>query len=232
MTKLLAMLKRLGATPTEIEEATAEIDESNTAATERLNAKNKELLAELRKAKGSNGEDSARLQDENDRLKEELSVATKNVKKLEGDKAKVEKDLGDALNLERSANHRLLVEDGLTKGLTELGITQPARIAAVRALLKEKGVLKVAGEGDVRKAIAVLKKDGRDTEVEIGAYLKDWANTDEGKEFVPANGNSGAGVNKQPGGPAGQKTMKRDAFESLAPQAKMDFIRGTGVVTD
>lgn len=201
MNKLLELLKKLGASEEDIEAAKSEIESDKEADVAGLKKKRDELLAENRKLKNGGNEDAAKLAEENAKLQEQLDSQAKelkksgeSLKKLEADKAKVEQEFGTKLAGEQAAINRLLVEEGLTKGITQIGITKPAQVAAVRALLKEKGILSVEAEGDVRKAVAKLMKDGKETKLDLDAYLKDWATSEEGKEFVPAAQNQGGGA--------------------------------------
>ena len=230
MEKMLALLKSLGAKDADIDAAREEAEANQALATERLQKKNQELIGELRRAKGSGNEDVQRLQDENETLKGQLETSNKAVRKLETDLGKVRLDLEGQLNGERQANHRLLIEDGLTKGLIELGVTNPTMQAAARALLKEKGILQVKSEGDARRAIAILKKDGKDQELDLKDFLsKEWAGSDEGKSFIPAANNSGSGAGGRQGtsGDNG-KTMPQADYDAMRPAERAKFINAGG----
>lgn len=187
----------------------------------------RKLKATVREKDGVKPEQLAELEKENADLRQQAADQSKALKKLEADT----KGLSEKLAAEQSAVVRMTVEDGLTKGLTELGITKPAMVAAARALLKEKGILNVKTDGDVRKAVATLKKDGKDQEMDLAAYLKDWAASDEGKEFVPApnNGGSGDGGRRRE---AGAKSMSRTEFDGMSPKAKHEFAMSGGQVTE
>lgn len=187
----------------------------------------RELKRSLREKDGIKPEEFASLEKENQTLKDQLSEQSKALKKaeLEG------KALSEKLVGEQNAINRLVLEDGLTKGLTELGITKPAMVAAARALLKDKGILSVKTDGEARAAIAKLKKDGKDLELDLGAYLKDWAGSDEGKEFIPASGNGGSGSGK-PQGKAGDKVVNRSDWEGMKPAEQVAFVRDGGKIID
>lgn len=173
----------------------------------------REIKAELRKSTGIKPEDLTALENENKTLTAQiaetgkaLKVAQAAQKAAEDAKTTVEKEFGEKLTSEQAAINRLLVEDGLTKGLTGLGIVKPAMQAAAAALLKQKGVFSVKAEGDIRKAIAKAQKDGKDVELGLDEYLKTWAQSDEGKEFVPASLNQGGGAR----GGSGQRQQSQD----------------------
>lgn len=232
MDKLLAMLKKLGAKDDEIEAAREELEAEATAATEKLQKKNTELIGELRKAKGTGNEEVTRLQDEVETLKGQLTEVTKAKTKLEKDLGTIKTDLETQLAGERAAIARSVLEEGLTKELTAAGV-KPAFLPAVSALIKSKGVLSVKSEGDVRKAVALLKKDGKDQELDLSAYIKnEWANSDEGKEFIPAGGNSGGSAKPGQGGGGSSKTMTRAAFDALDPASQVALSKEKVVLTD
>ena len=188
----------------------------------------KTLKADLRKNTGVKPEDLAALEEENATLRTQvadtgkaLKETQKALKTAEDTKAAVEKEFGEKLTSEQAAINRLLVEDGLTKGLTGLGIVKPAMQAAAAALLKQKGVFSVKAEGDIRKAIAKAQKDGKDIELGLDEYLKTWAASDEGKEFVPASMNQGGGGRGNTGSnppPAGGPQLGKTVLETLALQ--------------
>lgn len=52
--------------------------------------------------------------------------------------------------------------------------------------------------------------------------------------LVKAGGQPGAGSSgaKGPGNSGAEKTIKRNAYDKMAPQAKMDYIKGGGALTD
>jgi hypothetical protein len=90
--------------------------------------------------------------------------------------AAVENELGDVLK-----------GDGLTKALVEVGV-EPKFMKAVTAMLA--GQVKVEkGEDGKRKAFVTTNLG----DVPVEKFVKDWAASDEGKEFVKKASGSGAG---------------------------------------
>jgi len=234
--KLIALLKKAGIAETDIAAAQEEIEADIEAATAKLKIKNGELIAEKRKLQGSTNEDAIRLGDELEVLKEKYAKLEKDFGKVSKERDTVKSDLEGRLGQSEGAIHKLLIEDGLTKELAALGITDPVYQQAAKALLKEKGILSIKSEGDARRAVAVLKKDGKDTEFSLSDFLtKEWAASDEGKKFIPAAGNHGSGAQRQTGSGSNSgagKTLTRAQFNALPPAQRMAHATTGGIVTD
>jgi hypothetical protein len=169
-------------------EVKALIDEVTTEATKALDAKNKELLTELRtvKAKLSKGtevdpEKHAELQARVDDLTTQLEKSTKDSQKTI---EKLTKDLSD----KDGALTQHLIDGGLTDALAKANVA-PHFMDAAKAMLRGQAVLKdgAALIGDKPLAEAVTA----------------WAGSDQGKHFVQAPHNSGGGSS---GGSGGGKT--------------------------
>lgn len=75
---------------------------------------------------------------------------------------------------------RVMVDDGLTKALLEAGIDK-TYLPAAKALLKEKGQIKLVEDDD---AIQVFADDGVNDRTPLSDYVRSWASLDEGKPFV------------------------------------------------
>lgn len=199
----------------------AKIDAAVAAATEGLASKNRELLAEVKKLKKGVEVDPAeveRLEAQVETLTAERTTLTKSVKEL----TKKAETLEASLGTETKFTQRLLVENGLSAELTKAGVTNPAHIKAALAMLKD-GV-QVVAEGDARVAKVGDKA--------LSDFVKEWSTGDEGKHFVSAPANTGGGATGSTGGAGGAKTMARSAFEQMSPQAKSDFAKGGGKLTD
>jgi len=173
----------------EVEVTAAEFERQMEA----MRNKNRELLDELKAAKtslrekdGIKPEDFAKLEQVNAELVAKLAETTGLLKKT----TKERDDSIAIAQVELTANHKLLVDNGLTEALTKAGIRKEL-LPAARALLKEQGIISVESEGDVRRAVAKLT-DGKLLPLE--EYVsKHFAVSDEGKAFIPADGNSGGG---------------------------------------
>jgi hypothetical protein len=171
---------------------------------------------------------------------EELRAASeekdRKLEKLAKERMASEKLLADALSGEKMAVARLVLDNGLTAELMRANV-KPSLIPAAKALIREKGILSIESEGDIRKAVATMKLDGKESRMELGAYVAQFAASDEGKEFVQAAANAGSGASgasdareARGAGEATGKTMKEDAFAALAPKEKARFIAEAGTV--
>lgn len=81
---------------------------------------------------------------------------------------------------------QLLIDDGLTKALIDVGVDK-GLMKAAKAMLKEN--VKVVEE-DGRYEAVVESDTGT---LDIPRFVADWASSDEGKSFVPPPKGSGAG---------------------------------------
>lgn len=167
-----------------------------TDATTGLDAKNKELLdevkaakAELRKHKDIDPADLAKLEAEAERLAKELADANKAAKDATAAAEKAAK----ALEAETGFTAKLLVQDGLKSALLANGVKDEDFIDTLSAKMASAAL--VVTEGDARVA-----KIGDKT---LSDYVKEWAGTDVGKKFVAAPNNSGGGAGGGKGGDGG-----------------------------
>jgi hypothetical protein len=198
-----------------------EVQEAIKAATEALANKNRELLAELKEAKRGkaiNPDDVAKLE-------ELLDAANAKAAKLENDYkalAKASEQSAKALQSEQAYTQSLLIDNGLTDALTKVGVTNPAHVEVLRSHLSKSAQVVLDGENRV----------ARIGDKPLHDYVKDWAASDAGKAFVTAPINSGGGATGSNGGAAGQKTLKREAFDALNPAEKAGHIKTGGAVTD
>jgi len=196
------------------------VEEAITDATAKLDAKNKELIAELREAKKGKTIDPAeveRLETQRDDLQTKLTAALRAGKDATTAAEKATK----ALEAEQTVTHKLIAENGLVAELTKAGVTDPAYLDASKAL--HLGQIKVVAVGDERKALYGDKP--------LADAIKEWAGSDVGKKFVaaPVNGGGGAG-----GGKTGEtgKTMTRTEFDAADGPAKVAFAKEGGKVVD
>ena len=175
-------------------DAKAAIAAAVEAAVEKLDKKNKELLGELKKARKGADIDPAeheRLEAERDTLQGQLREAQTQLKAAN----KAAETAGATLAGEQAFNQRLLVDNGLNAALLEAGVKNPVHLKAAAAMLKSAAKVEVVVEGDNRKAVV----NGKD----LGAFVKEWSQSDEGKAFVSAPVNNGGGAG---GGGGGQAT--------------------------
>lgn len=192
-------------------------------ATTGLKTKRDELIADNKKLKEQLRSGTAdpkaleRLEANVERLENELETATTNLKETSKRATKAEKALGE----ESNSNRQLLIDNGLTAALSGAKVAEQY-LPAVKALLAGKVELKTV---DGKKVAMVGDK-------ELGAYVTEWSQGDEGKHYVkaPANGGSGA----TPGGkavPAGKSTT-RALFDGMDMNAKATFVREGGTITE
>lgn len=194
-----------------LEEALAKVEELQ-ASVDATTRKNAELLGELKKARKQaeiTPEQLAEVEKERDEARAELAEAKKLVKQVET----LTKELQD----ERGFTAKMLVDDGLTKALTQAGVTNPVRLKAATAMLRGTVELKD------RQATVSGK--------ELAEYVKEWANGDEGKHFVEAALNSGGGAPGGAGG-AGSKTMTRAQWDAADHGTRSAFAKDGGKVID
>lgn len=161
---------------------------------EALRIKSRELLDE-KKATKTGAE--RLLADANEKI-EELNAQIKNLqtdseKKLNALEARNKEAVG-LVESERNANVKLLVENGITDALTKAGVIKEL-LPAARALIKEQGIVSIEADGDSRKAVVVMKADGKEERLSITDYVsKHFVASNEGKAFVSATINFGAGA--------------------------------------
>lgn len=197
-------------TQEQLDEKQAEID--------KLNAKNKEVLDELKPLKrklkefdGISAEDvKAALQSAKDAETANLEKKgeyEKIIEQMKADHAKEIEKLTASNESESGFVKQLLTERGLSDSLVKANV-RPEYLDAAKAMLK--GKVAIQGEGDDRKAV-VGDKD-------LGDFVTDWAASDEGKHFVSAPNNSGGGAagGNGSGGAGTKKRSEMSRAEKLA----------------
>ena len=200
--------------------------EQLTKELEALRAKNRELLDE-KKATKSGAE--RQLADAMDKI-DELTAALDSSKR-ETDKAvkKLSAERDEALTLaqsEQKATAKLLIENGLTEELVKAGVPKE-RLKAARLLIESEGILNIETEGDMRKAVAKIMKDGKESKMSIAEFVsKEWIGRDEAKALIP-DGNSGAGASGSSFVP-GAKQMKLEAFAALKSTDQAAYMKEGG----
>src|SRR6185369_6984023 len=156
-----------------------EVDAAIADAKEKQDAKNAELLdevkklkAEVRKAKDIDPADLTAAEERADKAEKALADAQKEVKTLTTRAEKAEK----ALETEGAFTQKLLIQDGLKSALLANGVKDEDFIDSLSA--KFAAGAKVVVEGEERKAMYGDKP--------LGDFIKEWAGTDQGKKFVAA----------------------------------------------
>lgn len=172
-----------------------------------------ELKKELEKQEGLSGE--------KDKLLE--------TKTAEG--AEREKALSDSLAKEKQAIERLVLDAGITSELAKANV-KTSLLGAAKALIREKGIIRVEEDGVGRRAVAVEDREGKQLKRELSDWMKEFLSSDEGKEFVSAKANTGSGAHETPGSGSEQKEncMKSADFWALGPKDRANFITGGGTL--
>ncbi len=168
-----------------------EVQEAIQAAVEEATSKLKEESAKLHKenakwrvmARGKSEidpEEFERLQRELEDVSAKFTEAQKAAKKATTEAETARKQLQDA----EGFTQRLLVDNGLTDALAKAGVTNPAHLKAVKAMLA--GQVQIVADGDQKVAKVGDKA--------LPDFVSEWAKGDEGKFFVSAPNNSGGGA--------------------------------------
>lgn len=173
----------------DIETLKAELDEAK-AAIESLTTKNREILAEKKKLQAKTQEIDFEAYSK--AIEENESLKAANAKLEKQHKQDVEKLSGE-LGQKDSYLQKLLIEDGLTKGLIESGIDKQFLKAAL-AMLKPEAKVNQSENG----------YDAVIGDKPIAEYLKTWVESD-GAIFVPKQNDSGAGARGGAGEPQKQE---------------------------
>lgn len=113
----------------------------------------------------------------------------------------------------------LVTDSALTGAIAEIKVSGPFT-KAVKAMFRDR--VKVI-EGDDGQPVAVI--EGEYGEQPVDKYLKEWAQTDEGREFVQAPGSSGGGAR---GGTGNGKVKNPWSKDSWSPKEQGRIYREHG----
>lgn len=217
---LKEMLKGLGVDDAKIDAIVAQAENEREEEVAGLKTKNADLLGKLKKKDDGEGGKVAELESKIDDLTEQLAKTTRDSEKVRKALEKERDDFKALAANEQTAVSRLVLDNGLTEALTKAGVRKEL-LPAARALLKEQGILSVKSDGDVRKAVAKLAKDGKEEELTLEDYItKHFVASESGKAFIPASGNSGAGAGGN-GGAGGSGAGKKWAEMSLKERTEL-----------
>lgn len=202
----------------------ADLDAAIAEAKEAQDAKNRELLAEvkalkadLRKTQEIKPEDFAALEGELEATRAKLAEATKQAK----DATKLAEDAKKQLEGESAFTRKLLVENGLRAELAAAGVTNPVHQKAAIAMHAAMVEIGIDGENRVAKV----------GDKALADFVKEWAASDEGKHFVAAPINQGGGAPGGKGGASG-KTMSNADFLAMPAKDRAAFMTGGGQIVD
>jgi len=189
-------------------------------ATKGLKDKNDELLGKLK----DKDEDKKNLESRLDALESDKQKAEDDAATKSGDVEKIKANLEERHTrqmAEKDAEieklngqlHTHVVGEGLTQALSKANVASNYMDAA-KALIKSQ----YEGEIGDNDGKPFAKFDGK----AVDEFVTDWAQSDAGKHFVTAGGNSGGSSNGASGkGKAGTgKTMTRESFDALSPAEK------------
>jgi hypothetical protein len=185
-----------------------------------LDAKNKELLSELKEAKKGKAIDPAeveRLEGKIEDLQGKLTAAEKAAKDAEKAREKAVKDL----ETESGFTSKLLIQDGLKSALLANGVKDEDFLDTLVA--KFSGTASIVADGADRKVMLGDKP--------LADAIKEFAGSDSGKKFVSAPANGGGGAPGGGGGGSG-KTMAKSAFDALPPKERSAFMASGGSLVD
>lgn len=131
--------------------------------------------------------------------------------------------------------NRITIDDGLTRSLIEAGVSKEY-LGAAKALLKEKGVIKLVEEDGVFKAIADTDTLG---EVPLPQFVTEWTTGEEGRAFVPkptggdAKGGNGKTLGENPwdtqGGKVRPNLTKQNELVATQPERARQLAKAAGV---
>jgi hypothetical protein len=161
-----------------------------------------------------------------------LEEKGKQLEALSKEHSEKETILTKSLSEEKAAVARLLLDAGLTSELSKANV-KPTLISAVKALIREKGILSVEGEGEIRNAVAKATKDGVEKKLSLSDWVKEFIASDEGKEFIAAKENAGSGAGEFKSLSKGDSTnsMHAEQFWGLPAKERSAFISSGGTIT-
>lgn len=197
--------------------ALADAEEKHEADIAGLKANNTRLKEQLKKANA--GEANA---EEITRLENELATSQSKLKTAEKDLAKITKERDEAaksLEGETAFTQKLLVDNGLTEALVAANVAKQF-LPAAKALLAGQVTLKVEGEN--RVAMVGDKS--------LADFVGEWAKGDDGKHYVAAPANGGAGAKPGEKTPGGGKTIDQAGFDAMKPVERAAFFAEGGTI--
>lgn len=202
-----------------VKEAVAQAEEGLRSKRDELMDEVKALKAELRKSKDIDPAEVTALEDELAKAKAENAKLAKDAKDALARAEKAEK----AVEAEAGYTSRLLTENALNAALAEAGVTNPAFLKTLKATFA--GEAAVVAEGDQR----IVKLGDK----ALADAIKEWADTDEAKNFIAAPGSRGGGAPGGSGGGTSGKTMTRAEYNERVvsdPAGMRSFIKDGGQI--
>lgn len=201
----------------------AELDAAIAEAKEAQDAKNREILAELKEVKQKlrasqeiKPEDFTALENERDQLAAKLAQAEKAAK----DAAKQAENAAKALEAEQGAARTYALEAEINAAIASGNIV-PALVPAFTAMVKQQAKADLI---DGKYAVQIGDKPARE-------YISSYLETDEGKAFRAAAANGGGGATGGAGG-GSSKTITRDQFDAMPAKERATFMTSGGAIKD
>ena len=228
---LKEILKKLGAKAEDIDAAVVAAERAMAEEVSGLKRKNTELLEAQRATKSGAERQLLEAQDRIAELETQVAKATADSKKAADKYATDIKAAQDAALAKSAKLGQLIRDEGVQREALAVGIKNPVHLKAVMAMLREQ--VQVDEEKGEAFVLAKDAKTGAETRKSLPDFMKEWAQSDEGKAFVTVPGSSGGG-SAGPGSGAGSagKTMSRASFEALDPAGKMEFSKAGGTLTE
>jgi hypothetical protein len=173
------------------------------------------------------------LKAELEHAKKLLGEKDRQLETLSKERAEKEAALSKSLSDEKAAVARLVLDAGLTHELSKANV-KPSLLGAVKALIREKGILSVEGDGDVRTAVARVSRDGVEQKMSLSDWVREFVGSDEGKEYIAAKENTGSGAGEHAGSTTSERenSLSAERFWSLPAKDRSAFILKGGTVTE
>lgn len=206
----------------------AEVDAAVAKAVEALDvdglkAKLEEVMDEAKDAKRKlravsdiKPEDVAALETENERLRGELTTATKAAK----DATKAAETATKALETEQGAARSYALKAEVSSAIAGGNIV-PALVPAFEAMVMQNAKADLV---DGKYVVTIGDKPAKD-------YISTFLESDNGKAFKSAAANGGGGAGGG-GGKGGGKTMTRAAYDQMNPVEAAQFFKDGGTLVD
>lgn len=199
-----------------IEAAVSKVQES----VDRLEAKNTELVGDLRKARKAGEikpEDLTAAEERADRAEAALTEANKQVKTLTTERDKAVK----SLETEQGAARTYALDAEINAAIAAGNIV-PALVPAFTAMVRQNAKADLV---DGKYNVLIGDKPARD-------YITNFLGTEEGKAFKAAPVNGGGGAQGSASTNGGGKQLTRGEFDALDQGSRATFAKEGGKVVD
>ena len=202
-------------TKAEVEAAIAEAKEAQDAKNRELLAEVKELKATLRASQEIKPEDLTAMENRAEKAEAALKEAQKQI----GTLTKERENLAKTLEAESGAARSFALDAEISDAIAK-GNVVPALVPAFKAMIQQQAKAELV---DGKYSVTIGDKAARDY---ISAYL----DSDEGKAFKVANANHGGGATGGKGGNPGSKQITRAEYNalSIAEQATIGLAMAKG----